>query len=172
MSPRVESWTKFLYRQLPSPRPHPISHLRKQISYKCTDFCDDEVLFSGTAHGGRTELSPDKAPSALMSITVAEELGIFGVKPSKAMDMLTGKRVSLGLSIEAYDREVSCDDGGMAVASPWWREKFLLELLRFLCVNALLACAFSCVRVCLIVSFLFSLSSSFSNNLFSLFPLS
>ncbi|CAM9334409.1 unnamed protein product [Ectocarpus fasciculatus] len=42
-----------------------------------------------------------------MSVTVAEELGIFGVKPSKAMDMLTGKRVSLGLSIEAYDREAS-----------------------------------------------------------------
>lgn len=41
-----------------------------------------------------------------MSVAVAEELGIFGVKPSKAMDMLTGKRVSLGLSIEAYDREV------------------------------------------------------------------
>lgn len=76
------------------------------MSYKCTDFCDDEVLFSGIAHGGRTELCPDKAPSALMSVTVAEELGIFGVKPSKAMDMLTGKRVSLGLSIEAYDREV------------------------------------------------------------------
>lgn len=77
-----------------------------QVSYKCTDFCDDEVLFSGMAHGGRTELPPDKAPSALMSVTLAEELGIFGVKPSKAMDMLTGKRVSLGLSIEAYDREV------------------------------------------------------------------
>lgn len=76
------------------------------MSYKCTDFCDDEVLFSGIAHGGRTELCPDNAPSALMSVTVAEELGIFGVKPSKAMDMLTGKRVSLGLSIEAYDREV------------------------------------------------------------------
>lgn len=78
----------------------------KQVSYKCTDFCDDELLFSGTARGGRTELSPDKAPSALMSVTVAEELGIFGVKPSKAMDMLTGKRVSLGLTIEAYHREV------------------------------------------------------------------
>ncbi|CAM9743444.1 unnamed protein product [Ectocarpus sp. 12 AP-2014] len=78
-----------------------------QVSYKVTDFCDDEVLFSGIAHGGRTELSADRAPSALMSVTVAEELGIFGVKPSKAMDMLTGKRVSLGLSIEAYDREAS-----------------------------------------------------------------
>ena len=76
------------------------------MSYKCTDFCDDEVLFSGIAHGGRTELSPEKAPSARMSVTVAEELGIFGIKPSKAMDMLTGKRVNLGLSIEAYDREV------------------------------------------------------------------
>lgn len=76
------------------------------MSYKCTDFCDDEVLFSGIAHGGRTELCPNRAPSALMSVTVAEELGIFGVKPSKAMDMLTGKRVSLGLTIEAYDREV------------------------------------------------------------------
>lgn len=81
--------------------------LMSQVTYKCTDFCDDEVLFSGVAHGGRTELPPDKAPSALMSVTVAEELGIFGVKPSKAMDMLTGKRVSLGLSIEAYDREVA-----------------------------------------------------------------
>ncbi|CAM9595638.1 unnamed protein product [Ascophyllum nodosum] len=78
-----------------------------QISYKCTDFCDDEVLFFGIAHGGRTELSPDKAPSALMAVTVAEELGVFGIKPSKAMDMLTGKRVGLGLSIEAYDREAS-----------------------------------------------------------------
>lgn len=76
------------------------------MSYKCTDFCDDEVLFSGIAQGGRTELSPEEAPSALMSVTVAEELGIFGIKPSKAMDMLTGKRVNLGLSIEAYDREV------------------------------------------------------------------
>lgn len=93
------------------------------MSYKCTDFCDDEVLFSGIAHGGRTELSPDKAPSALMSVTVAEELGIFGVKPSKAMDMLTGKRVSLGLSIEAYDREVRknvhagncCSERGMVL---------------------------------------------------------
>lgn len=85
---------------------HDSIHGESQISYKCTDFCDDEVLFSGTAHGGRTELSSDKAPSALMAVTVAEELGIFGIKPSKAMDMLTGKRVSLGLSIDAYDRVV------------------------------------------------------------------
>ena len=89
-----------------------------QISYKCTDFCDDEVLFFGIAHGGRTELSPDKAPSALMAVTVAEELGVFGIKPSKAMDMLTGKRVGLGLSIEAYDREVRALDMFFSRALP------------------------------------------------------
>lgn len=107
-------------------------HGESQISYKCTDFCDDEVLFSGTAHGGRTELSSDKAPSALMAVTVAEELGIFGIKPSKAMDMLTGKRVSLGLSIDAYDRVVRGPVGAFLFMLSWWR---LCRLLLLCCVD-------------------------------------
>ncbi|CAM9682109.1 unnamed protein product, partial [Discosporangium mesarthrocarpum] len=88
-----------------------------KLSYKSTDFCDDEVVFQGIAHGGRTELPRALVPSSLMSVTIAEELGIFGVKPSKAMDMLTGRRVNMGMAINAYGREVTGSCGASDLES-------------------------------------------------------
>lgn len=44
-----------------------------------------------------------------MSSTIAEEIGIFGYKPTVMTDMLAGKRAEVGTKIGAYMRSFSGD---------------------------------------------------------------
>uniref|UniRef100_A0A453EXH0 Zinc protease pqqL n=1 Tax=Aegilops tauschii subsp. strangulata TaxID=200361 RepID=A0A453EXH0_AEGTS len=80
-----------------------------RVCYKCTDFLDDQVVFTGFAYGGLSELSEDEYTSCTMGSTIAGEIGIFGYRPSVLMDMLAGKRAEVGTKVGAYIRSFSGD---------------------------------------------------------------
>lgn len=80
-----------------------------RVCYRCTDFLDDQVLFTGFAYGGLSELSENDYFSCSMGTTIAGEIGIFGYRPSVLMDMLAGKRAEVGTKIGAYMRTFSGD---------------------------------------------------------------
>ncbi|XP_020265173.1 zinc protease PQQL-like isoform X2 [Asparagus officinalis] len=80
-----------------------------KICYKCTDFLDDQIIFTGFAYGGLSELSEDEYMSCSMGSTIAGEIGAFGYKPSVLMDMLAGKRAEVSTKIGAYMRTFSGD---------------------------------------------------------------
>ncbi|KAK0571738.1 hypothetical protein LWI29_020838 [Acer saccharum] len=80
-----------------------------RVCYKCTDFLDDQVLFTGFSYGGLSELPESEYFSCSMGSTIAGEIGVFGYKPSVLMDMLAGKRVEVGTKLGAYMRTFSGD---------------------------------------------------------------
>uniref|UniRef100_A0A0D6R038 Peptidase M16 N-terminal domain-containing protein n=1 Tax=Araucaria cunninghamii TaxID=56994 RepID=A0A0D6R038_ARACU len=80
-----------------------------KICYKCTDFLDDQVLFSGFTYGGLSEVPESDYLSCSMGSTIAGEIGMFGYKPSILMDMLAGKRAEVGTKVGAYMRTFSGD---------------------------------------------------------------
>ncbi|KAK6944867.1 Peptidase M16, N-terminal [Dillenia turbinata] len=80
-----------------------------RVSYKCTNFFDDQVLFTGFSYGGLSQLSENEYFSCSMGSTIAGEIGVFGYKPSVLMDMLAGKRADVGTKIGAYMRSFSGD---------------------------------------------------------------
>ncbi|CAM8969399.1 unnamed protein product [Rhodiola kirilowii] len=75
-----------------------------RVCYKCTDFLDDQVLFTGFSYGGLSEVPEREYISCSMGSTIAGEIGIFGYKPSVLTDMLAGKRAEVGTKIGAYMR--------------------------------------------------------------------
>ncbi|XP_078431997.1 insulinase (Peptidase family M16) protein [Wolffia australiana] len=75
-----------------------------RICYKCTDFLDDQVVFTGFSYGGLSELSESDYVSCSMGPTIGGEIGVFGYKPSVLMDMLAGKRAEVGTKVGAYMR--------------------------------------------------------------------
>ncbi|XP_073298175.1 zinc protease PQQL-like [Primulina huaijiensis] len=79
------------------------------ICYKCTDFLDDEILFTGFSYGGLSELQECEYFSCSMGPTIAGEIGVFGYRPSVLMDMLAGKRAEVGTKLGAYMRSFSGD---------------------------------------------------------------
>ncbi|KAK1264477.1 hypothetical protein QJS04_geneDACA018123 [Acorus gramineus] len=80
-----------------------------RVSYKRTNFLDDQVLFSGFAYGGLSELSESEYISCSLGSTIAGEIGVFGYKPSVLMDMLAGKRAEVGTKVGSYMRTFSGD---------------------------------------------------------------
>lgn len=52
-----------------------------QVCYKCTDLLDDQILVTGLAPGGLTEVSQDEYRTASFGVTLASEMGLFGLKP-------------------------------------------------------------------------------------------
>ncbi|KAF5748513.1 putative Mitochondrial-processing peptidase subunit beta mitochondrial [Tripterygium wilfordii] len=80
-----------------------------RICYKCTDFLDDQVLFTGFSYGGLSELPQSEYLSCSMGSTIAGEIGVFGYRPTVLMDMLAGKRVEVGTKVGAYMRTFSGD---------------------------------------------------------------
>ncbi|KAI4380729.1 hypothetical protein MLD38_006890 [Melastoma candidum] len=80
-----------------------------RICYKCTDFLDDQVLFSGFSYGGLSEISENNYFSCSMGSTIAGEIGIFGYSPSVLIEMLAGKRTEVGTKLGAYMRNFSGD---------------------------------------------------------------
>ncbi|OMO91642.1 hypothetical protein COLO4_18248 [Corchorus olitorius] len=80
-----------------------------RVCYKCTDFSDDEVLISGFSYGGLSELPENKYFSCAMGSRIAEEVGVFGYKPSVLMDMLAGKRVGVNVDVGTYMRSFHGD---------------------------------------------------------------
>ncbi|XP_039116038.1 zinc protease PQQL-like isoform X1 [Dioscorea cayenensis subsp. rotundata] len=80
-----------------------------RICYKRTNFLDDQVIFTGFAYGGLSELSEDEYFSCSMGSTISGEIGVFGYKPSVLMDMLAGKRAEVSTKVGAYMRTFSGD---------------------------------------------------------------
>ncbi|WOL03023.1 zinc protease PQQL-like [Canna indica] len=80
-----------------------------KVCYKCTDFLDDQVIFTGFAYGGLSELPEDEYISCSMGSTISGEIGIFGYRPSVLMDMLAGKRAEVSTKVGAYMRTFSGD---------------------------------------------------------------
>ncbi|KAH1105483.1 hypothetical protein J1N35_009251 [Gossypium stocksii] len=74
------------------------------VCYKCTDFFNDQVLFTGFSYGGLSELPENKYFSSSMGSTIAEEIGMYGHRPSVLMDMLAGKRVDVDVEVRSYKR--------------------------------------------------------------------
>ena len=68
-----------------------------------------QVLFTGFAYGGLSELPESDYISCSMGSTIAGEIGMFGYKPSMLMDMLAGKRVEVSARLGPYMRTFSCD---------------------------------------------------------------
>lgn len=80
-----------------------------RVCYKRTDFLDDQIVFTGFAYGGLSELSESEYISCSMGSIFSGEIGVFGYKPSVLMDMLAGKRAEVGTKVGAYMRTFSGD---------------------------------------------------------------
>ncbi|KAG0557873.1 hypothetical protein KC19_11G163400 [Ceratodon purpureus] len=80
-----------------------------RVSYKRTEFLDDQVLVSGYAYGGLSEVAESDFLSCSMGSTIAGEIGAFGHKPSILSDLLAGKRAEVGTKVGAYMRTFSGD---------------------------------------------------------------
>ncbi|KAL8489686.1 hypothetical protein ACS0TY_025545 [Phlomoides rotata] len=80
-----------------------------RVCYKCTDFFNDQILFTGFSYGGLSELQECEYFSCSMGPTIAGEIGVFGHRPSVLTDMLAGKRAEVGTSLGAYMRSFSGD---------------------------------------------------------------
>eukprot|EP00798_Chlamydomonas_sp_ICE-L_P000547 gene547-1962_t len=89
-----------------------------RVCFKPTNFMEDEVMLTGSAFGGLSEVphelfytgsSQDYAESDLfhngsLSSVIAGQLGVFGYKPTMLDDILAGKRVEMDLSEGAFMR--------------------------------------------------------------------
>ncbi|CAI7822512.1 unnamed protein product, partial [Closterium sp. NIES-53] len=85
-----------------------------RVAVKCTDFLDDQILISGYAYGGLSEVSEVDYYTAAMAQSIAGEAGIFGHPPAVMAELLAGKRVEVGGKLSSYMRvfsgECSPDD--------------------------------------------------------------
>eukprot|EP00877_Chromochloris_zofingiensis_P010304 jgi/Chrzof1/5527/Cz16g06120.t1 len=75
-----------------------------RVCWKETNFMEDEVMVSGTAAGGLSEVPQHDFYTASMSSTIAAQLGAYGHKPEVLNDILAGKRVEMQWSEGAYVR--------------------------------------------------------------------
>jgi hypothetical protein len=62
-----------------------------------------QVVFTGFAYGGLSELSESEYTSCSMGSTIAGEIGTFGYRPSVLMDMLAGKRAEVYKSCDIHE---------------------------------------------------------------------
>ncbi|CAI5457717.1 unnamed protein product [Closterium sp. Yama58-4] len=85
-----------------------------RVAVKCTDFLDDQILISGYAYGGLSEVSEADYYTAAMAQSIAGEAGVFGHPPAVMAELLAGKRVEVGGKLSSYMRvfsgECSPDD--------------------------------------------------------------
>jgi hypothetical protein len=76
-----------------------------RVAYKCTDLLDDQVILSGFAAGGLSELPKGRRyDAASCAALLVNEIGIFGHKPEIIADILAGKRCQVSTSTQAYRR--------------------------------------------------------------------
>nr|GEW27730.1 zinc protease PQQL-like isoform X1 [Tanacetum cinerariifolium] len=75
-----------------------------RLCYKCTDFLTDQVVFSGFAYGGLSEVLESDYLSCRLAFQIAGKIGIFGYKPSMLQDILIGNTAIVAALIESYTR--------------------------------------------------------------------
>ena len=75
-----------------------------RICFKPSDLSADEVLISGFAFSGLSDIPPELFNTASLTTSIARQLGALGLKPSVLQDILSGKRVSLDIHQSAFLR--------------------------------------------------------------------
>lgn len=80
-----------------------------RVTYKRTEFLHDQVLMSGFAAGGLTEVPESDYRCVSFANVVAGELGMFGLRPEVMSDVLAGKRVDVSVGESAYWRTFGGD---------------------------------------------------------------
>ena len=65
--------------------------LAAQVFYKATELLDDQILMTGFAAGGLSQVPESFFRTASLSAPLAQEQGIFGIKP----EVLPGARLAL-----------------------------------------------------------------------------
>ncbi|CAI0543733.1 unnamed protein product, partial [Linum tenue] len=73
-----------------------------RVCYKCTDFLDDQILFTGFSYGGLSEIPESDYFSCSMGSTIAGEIGVFGYRPPMLMDMLADLETALQLVYQLF----------------------------------------------------------------------
>lgn len=63
-----------------------------------------QVTLAGFSYGGLSELPESNYFSCSMGPAIAEEIGVYGYRPSVLVDMLAGKRVAVDNAIGTYMR--------------------------------------------------------------------
>ncbi|KAJ9517538.1 hypothetical protein QJQ45_024978 [Haematococcus lacustris] len=78
-----------------------------RVVFKSTSFMEDEVMMTGMAHGGLTEVTPPLFYTAAIAPAIAAQLGMFGLKPHILNDFLAGQRVDVSVAEKAFNRSLS-----------------------------------------------------------------
>lgn len=75
-----------------------------RVAFKESSHMRDEVLLTGFAAGGLSEEGPQRFLHCSLARVVANQLGVFGLRPHEVGDVLAGRRVALDVSAAAYCR--------------------------------------------------------------------
>ncbi|KAL6755922.1 Metalloenzyme, LuxS/M16 peptidase-like protein [Haematococcus lacustris] len=78
-----------------------------RVVFKSTSFMEDEVMMTGMAHGGLTEIPQPLFYTAAIAPAIAAQLGMFGLKPHILNDFLAGQRVDVSVAEKAFNRSLS-----------------------------------------------------------------
>jgi zinc protease len=107
------------------------------VTFKPTQHMSDEVLLTGVAAGGLSEVPASQHYTAACAGVVASHMGIFGIRPALLNDFLAGTRLDVATSEGAYSRTFK------AALSPEDLET-AMQLLHLLftttCVGVRMAC--------------------------------
>jgi predicted Zn-dependent peptidase len=88
-----------------------------KVAYKQTAYLDDQVLISGWATGGLSEVGKKRFHNCSCASMLAGEVGVFGFKPELMADILAGKRVHISPSLGAYRRTFSGEQSPLDLES-------------------------------------------------------
>ena len=78
-----------------------------RVVVKPTTFKQDEILFYAFSNGGRSLIATEDLPSAALATDVVELGGLADMSATDLQKALTGKRVSVSPSINAYGESIS-----------------------------------------------------------------
>jgi zinc protease len=78
-----------------------------RVVVKPTTFKQDEILFYAFSQGGRSLVATEDLPSAVLATDVVELGGLADMSATDLQKALTGKRVSLSPSINAYNETLN-----------------------------------------------------------------
>ena len=78
-----------------------------RVVVKPTAFKQDEILFYAFSNGGRSLIATEDLPSAALATDVVELGGLADMNATDLQKALTGKRVSVSPSINAYGESIS-----------------------------------------------------------------
>jgi predicted Zn-dependent peptidase len=75
-----------------------------ELVIKHTDFAQDETMFAAVAHGGLSEVPLEQLHSCCAAVTLAEEVGIFGIRPADLRDFFSETDIGIEPDVGYYQR--------------------------------------------------------------------